>query len=50
MCGQLALKQVKFAASADQYQDLLGRNRDDNVRLEDLPPAWTKNVRENKRR
>ena len=44
--GQMVLKQMKFAASAELYQKLLGRNIDDRISLNELPSSWSCNVRE----
>ena len=47
--GHMVVKQMKFAASATQYRELLGRNMDDHVRPNDLPAAWTTSVRDGPR-
>ena len=48
--GRLVLKQMKFAASARQYQEMLGRDKSSHIRTKELPVHWTCNVRENKSR
>ena len=45
--GHMVLKQMKFAASATQYREMLGRNIKDHIRTNELPSAWTASVHEN---
>lgn len=49
LVGHLVLKQLRFAASGTQYQDLIGYTIEDPPRIRDLPVAWTCNVREKRR-
>ena len=46
MVGNMVLRQLRFAAPADLYQELLGRHIDDEVKLSSLPSKWSRNVRE----
>ena len=41
--GKLVLAQLKFAATANQYERLLGRSPDERTYLRDLPKEWTCN-------
>lgn len=49
LVSKLVVTQLRFAASPDQYQTLLGIPIEDSscVSLHDLPQEWTCNVREN---
>ncbi|GFH56503.1 hypothetical protein CTEN210_12979 [Chaetoceros tenuissimus] len=46
MVGNMVLRQLRFAAPADLYEELLGRSIDDEVKLSSLPSKWSRNVRE----
>lgn len=48
--GRLVITQLKFAASADQFLQLTGREVGGRLNVKDLPKAWTRNVRETIRR
>jgi hypothetical protein len=41
--GKLVLAQMKFAATANQYERLLGRDPEEKIYLTDLPRDWTCN-------
>ncbi|KAL3917103.1 MAG: hypothetical protein SGILL_004870 [Bacillariaceae sp.] len=44
--GKLVLAQLKFAATANQYERLLGRSPEERTYLRDLPREWTCNGRD----
>jgi hypothetical protein len=46
--GRLVITQLKFAATPEQYSNLLDRDTDDRMNLRDLPKEWTCNARENR--
>jgi hypothetical protein len=48
--GEIVLKQLRLAAPDDLYQKLLGRliQPDSHLRLEDIPLAWRRNLREDR--
>lgn len=48
--GRLVLKQMKFAASPEQYRRLVGHLQTDNITIQDLPRSWSQNVRETAQR
>jgi hypothetical protein len=48
--GRLVITQMKFAASPSQHIRLTGRDILEKVHINELPRAWTQNVRETSRR
>ena len=48
--SRMVLAQMKFAASAAQYREIIGRYIEENVRPKDLPSAWTFRTRDNNTR
>ncbi|CAB9500434.1 Pentatricopeptide repeat-containing protein [Seminavis robusta] len=44
--GHLVLNQMKFAASSEVYQSLLGCDKNHKLSVKDLPASWTANVHE----
>lgn len=47
--GRLVLTQMKFATSPDQYLRLVGHNQMATITVQDIPRAWSQNVREKSR-
>lgn len=44
--SEMVLRQLYFAASPDLFAQLIGMNRELQITLQDLPPEWRRNVKE----
>ena len=47
--GRLVVTQMKFAATPEQHIRLFGRDIIERINVKELPRAWTRNVRENRK-